>query len=678
MRRTAILIGAGLLFAAPVADAGLRFFSGRAALSAFDRMMAGHDRFSAGGVSFNIWSGTLDVDALAIQTPALSVRIGHLTYGQKTKDPLLGSLVAVAMAQQSDAKPHSLSSAVVDAAKEAAEAGKISAKDIVIDSKDATYKIPRIDVSGTGLDEDELAALFDAEDKTPIIERFAKVSASRITIPEVSIELKNSPTTAGFVYHDIELADVVKSHVAQGTMKSVSATLVSADGATLEATCGPVRTKDYDIAQNAKIMSETAKAQEPPKPLYGNLTVENCRIASDNKSDSAKVQTVIEIGSISASDVKGRPPMQSLAVAKELFDVNRPTLDDPDLLAKRNAYIADVYAAYEAGLVEMANLRVTGTAPEGASFSGSLAKVSLSHFAASKIDEIRFDDMSLDAGGTKVKLADFVLRGINFANITKLVQSKADERAPPLPVLDQILVDKLDVDVVDSKADANAHTRFQLAKFDMAGQNSIGGVPTHFVTGLEHFTMDLSTLKSAEAANIVALGYDKLDLSSRLAINFDAAKQELDVEDFSFIGKDMGAVKLSGQFSNVSQDLFSRDQAVAEAAIFSALVNRLEIKIENVGLFEKLIAAEAKKEGKSPEEIRRNYVAAASVNVPVILDNGPKAKLIGAALAKFAASSRNFHLIARAPNGLGASDFALVKEPGSLMEKLEIDVTANE
>jgi hypothetical protein len=677
MRRIAILLGAGLLFAAPVADTGLRFLSGRAGSAAFDRMLAAHDEINAGQISFDPWfdpwHSTLHVNNLVLRAQALSIRIGHLTYVQKAA----GSwLVSAASAQQNGAKTHDLSSAIRDAARTAAEAGTISAEDIVIESADATYKIPRIEVAGTDLDEDELADLFDVKNSAPIGEKFAQISAARITIPEVTVQLKNSPTTGEIVYRDIELGNVVKSHAAQATMKSLSVNLVAQEGATIEATCGPVRMKDFDIAQNAKIMSETAKAAEQPTPLYSSLTIDTCRIASDSKAKSGKVQTVIDIGSITASDVKGRPPMQSLASAKELFDLNRRGADDPDVVAKRNAYLSDIYACYEAGSVEMANLRVTGASPEGASFSGSLGKVSLAHFAASRIAELRFDDMSIDTSGSRVKLSGFALRGINLANIIKLMDNKADARSGP--VLDQVLVEKLDVDVVDSKTDTNAHTRFQLAKFDMSGTNSIAGIPTRFAMGLDHFIVDLAGLDSAAVADTLALGYDKLDLSGRLAINFDAAKQELGVEDFSVIGKDMGVVKLSGLFSKVNQDLFSYDQSIAEAALLAALINRLEIRIENAGLFEKIIAAAAKKEGKSPEEIRRGYVAAASVNVPLMLDNGPGAKLIGAALAKFVAAPKTFHLIARAPNGLGASDLTLIKEPGTLMQQLEIEATANE
>ena len=385
MRRTAILLGAGLLFAAPVTDAGLRFLSGHAALAALDRMTAGYDGFSASHISFDPWRGTLRVDNLALRAPALSIRIGHLTYAPQAASSFLAS---AAMAQQNGAKTHDLSSTLVDAARTAFEAGKISAENIVIDSDEATYEIPRIEIAGTDLREDELTALFDAKNSAPIGERFARISAARIAIPEVTIKFKNSPTTGDVVYRDIELNNVVKSRVAEGTMKSLSANLVAPEGATLAATCGPVTAKDFDIAQNAKIMSETGKAAEEPKPLYSSLTVGKCKITSDSKSDSANVRTVVEIDSISASEVKGRPPRQSLASAKELFDANRQDSDDPDLLAKRSAYLSDIYASYEAGLVEMANLRVAGTSSGGASFSGSFAKISLAHFAASRVGEI--------------------------------------------------------------------------------------------------------------------------------------------------------------------------------------------------------------------------------------------------------------------------------------------------
>jgi hypothetical protein len=140
----------------------------------------------------------------------------------------------------------------------------------------------------------------------------------------------------------------------------------------------------------------------------------------------------------------------------------------------------------------------------------------------------------------------------------------------------------------------------------------------------------------------------------------------------------MGAIKLSALIDNVTKDLFSGDSASMQAAAFGALIKRVEVRIDNAGLFEKAAAAQAKTQNKSLEEIKRSYVTAAAIAVPAMLDNRPAAKIIGAALAKFLANPKSFHLIAISADGLGAADFALMKEPSTLLDALDIKASANE
>jgi hypothetical protein len=646
MRRTAILLGIGLLFAVPIADAGLHRFSDEAATSALRRIAAASDHVSFRQAAFDPRSGTLRVDDLKVATPSASISIAHLTYAKRSATALLVSAAQAAT-------------------------GEISAENIVIDSTEATYKIPHIDMAGTDLSEEDLKALFDAKSSIAIAARLERISAAKIVIPEASVELKNMPTNGGLVYHGIELENVVKARAAQGMMSGLDATLITPDAGAVEVACGPGRIKDYDIAQNVRITSETAKEAEAPQLLYGSFSIDSCKITFD------KTKAVIDIGALSMTEVKGRPPQQSWESAKDLFGTDEQQSDDPELLAKRRAYLTDIYASYEVKAMEVRDMRFS-RAEDDRRVTGSITKISFAAFAASKIGEIRADDLNVDANGIKVKLASAALRGINLADIGKLATRRADDLTPPSPALDQFLAEGLDVDIADNKSDSDAHVRFQLAKFDMTGASSGDGVPAHFAFALDHFTIDLKSLNFANVAEVTALGYGRIDLSSRLAMNFDRDKQLLGLEDVSLSGKDMGAVKFSGDFSQVSSDLFSPDQAVAEAAVLSALINRVEIRIENAGLLERIIAAAAKRQGKPVAEIRRTYVEAVSVAVPAMLENGPSAKLIGAALAKFVAAPKNFHLVARAPNGLGASDFALIRQPGALMERLEIDVAANE
>ena len=177
---------------------------------------------------------------------------------------------------------------------------------------------------------------------------------------------------------------------------------------------------------------------------------------------------------------------------------------------------------------------------------------------------------------------------------------------------------------------------------------------------------------------MAALGYDKIDLSSQLDAHFDAAKQELGVDNLSLSGVDMGAVKIVCSFNNVSTGLFSADRAEMEAAALSVLLRRIEIRVENTGFFERLVAAAAKKNNKSPDEIRQTYVVGAAIGVPALLGDGPSAKALGAAIAKFVAAPKNLRIVAVAPQGVGAADLVLSKDPAVLMNKLSVEAAANE
>ena len=155
MRRTAILLGIGLLFAVPIADAGLHRFSDEAATSALRRIAAASYHVSFRQAAFDPWSGTLRVDDLEVATPSASIRIAHLTYAKRSATALLVSTAQAAT-------------------------GEISAENIVIDSTEATYKIPHIAMAGTDLSEEDLKALFDAKSGIAIAARLERISAAKI------------------------------------------------------------------------------------------------------------------------------------------------------------------------------------------------------------------------------------------------------------------------------------------------------------------------------------------------------------------------------------------------------------------------------------------------------------------------------------------------------------------
>ena len=104
-----------------------------------------------------------------------------------------------------------------------------------------------------------------------------------------------------------------------------------------------------------------------------------------------------------------------------------------------------------------------------------------------------------------------------------------------------------------------------------------------------------SDSKDAQLRQILSYGYNKLDLSAKIDLIYDEKAQTLAVKEVSTSGVNMGALRISGLFGNVSKDLFASDTAVAQGAALSSLIKNLDIRLDNTGLSDKILAVEAKK-----------------------------------------------------------------------------------
>ena len=168
------------------------------------------------------------------------------------------------------------------------------------------------------------------------------------------------------------------------------------------------------------------------------------------------------------------------------------------------------------------------------------------------------------------------------------------------------------------------------------------------------------------------MGYARLDLSSRLDVDWNKASGELAIDLLFFDAADMGSVNLAAQFANVTQDLASRDEQVAAAATRSVLIKKLDLRVENAGLFDRALAVQAKNDKQSIDEARQTDILRATLLLPTLLGNEPAARALGSALAKFIAAPKNFSLQALAPEGVGVADVELVQTPGALLKKIRL------
>ena len=133
-----------------------------------------------------------------------------------------------------------------------------------------------------------------------------------------------------------------------------------------------------------------------------------------------------------------------------------------------------------------------------------------------------------------------------------------------------------------------------------------------------------------------------------------------------------------GSLGNVTKDVFSLDEGLTMAAALGAVLMDAEVKIDNAGLFERALEIEAKKERKSVDQLRKDWISAAAVGIPALLDNSPAAKTIANAVAKFVAQPKNLRIGGKSAQGLGVADLALIGAPADLLKKISVSAAVNE
>ncbi len=651
MRRTAVFLGALLIVAVPIAETALHSSADRAARAEFTKLARDLTGLNAVNVSADPWRQDATIEGLTFRRSGLVLRVGRISLPFAAPQPLFASLAYA----QDIVAPH----------------GTISAENIEIDVGAMHYTIKSIALSGTALTKADLDSLLDPKSTVSIADRIGKFSASQITIPEIAMQTTLGSQTEKDSYRDIALSDVVNGRVGTATIGSLMSNLTSPEAGAMQTSYRPIKMIGLDLSLAARIVSEARKSDSEPRgTLYDSLEIGNGKILME------KSNLEVDMGALSAKDVKARPLRIPPSSAVALF-----AAQDADSKRQANAFIADVLDSFEVGRFDVADLRLTVTDKDEPG-TGTLGRISLSQMAHSKIAELGFETLAVQAQGSTVKIAALAFRDIDLGLLRNLAESKTGHDSASYgsnaSVVSEISLTGLDVDAGEAKTapEGGRRTRFQLGNLDLISADPVDGIPSHFSTVVDHFTLDLKDV-GGQLDEVAALGYARIDLSSRLEAHFDASKQELGLEDLSLSGMDMGAVKIACSFGNVNKDLFFGDQAQIEAAALSILIRRVEIDVEDTGLLERLITATAKKNNKSLDQTREDYANAAAANIATSLGDGPQAKAVATSIAKFIGNPKNLRIVAIAPDGIGVAELALIKDPNTLMNKLSIEA-ANE
>jgi hypothetical protein len=657
--RALLLASTALVALGALTSAGLDHVAGQRARGVADRL--------------GLIGGTIEADALAgrvvLRDATLPLGAGRVEIGALT---LQGRSLGLGL--------------IGPARADAATRGK----DIVVVWPFGTYRIPAIEAQGANISDAELAALFDAKAPTPLPERLAKLNAAAIVAPEVIAETKVGDQTQRLVYKDVRLANIVAGKVAQMTTAGANMTATNPDLGEISSVYGPMSVKAVDLPLAARFFSEKARPGEARAQLYAEFTLDGFQMKA------TKPGFDFRLAKASGTGVKVRPLTQGLSALMDLAAQGAKKKQDagaagPDPKAAA-AILADLFDAMELGGMEMSGFEGKAADKDGKPVAISLARMGFSGFGggAPRLGEMVYEGLKVSGDDARVALGGLAIRGLDLSNSLKTAMAVANGDAAAgqnpraaIPTLDQFVINGVDIDVAakDGKGNAEngARTKLQLGKFEFKGANYILGIPTKIGLALEKLAFDLGANPSdPQLKELASHGLKRIDASARVSAAWDEPKQELTLDDASFEGDRLGAIKLSLVAGNVGKELFSGNAAMAQAAALGAVLKKLDLAATDTGMLGLVLAMDAKQKGKTVDQARSEYVSAAAIGIPAMLGNHPSAKALGAAVSKFLAQPKNLKISVASKEGVGAADVAIMQSPADLLSKIELKAVANQ
>lgn len=523
-----------------------------------------------------------------------------------------------------------------------------------------TYRIPRLELSGSTLTAAELADLFKGDEKT-VDGRLARLSAKSLVIPSVSSETASAGVTERRQYRDVRAEDIRAGRIGALRTAGLERTVEKSNGGSVER-WGATLAKGVDLRQLVHIaLAVRADPQEALKPLVEEESVES--VAFEDKGERLAVTT----GRITMTGVKARAlasPAAQLLERLGKYDPDKPE-SDPALPKD----LVDAISSFSVASLDIRDLAANGKGePAEKPYSAKISRVAAGRIADARVGDLSLDGFSMrSSDGGVIALAHVGLRDARLASFVD----------NPIPLIGHIEVKGLEGDLPDARMGETARMKFSLAGAEADFKDVREIAPTRFSARMDNLSIDLAARGEAPStAHFLALGYRSLDLSAALAGEWREKTQEAVFAPLRFEGKDMGAATVDVTFGDVSSAVFSTMPIVAKAAALASSLKSVALTVEGGGLIDRVLALEAKQDKKPIEKARADYAKSAATVATALLGGGDKAKKVADALSAYIMTPKRLHVRLSSQKGINALD-VLGKNFADLFESMEVEATAD-
>jgi hypothetical protein len=539
----------------------------------------------------------------------------------------------------------------------------------------SAYIIPSAEIRGTTLSREDLANLLDPGSAVPLPDRVARLAASEIVIPEMRAETTAGAVRQSAVYRDVRVLQIGAGRAASAASGGGSFDGTSAEGPS-RGTFARMEISDIDLGLMVALLEPQPDA--PPAELrrvYGAFSLEGLTTEGPKGARS-------RIARMAGRDFRAKPTREGWIATANAFagstDLNKAS---PAERGRVVAAMLDLFEAFEIGSIEATGIEFSDAGGKDA--AGRIGRIA--YESGARGGEFRIE--ALEAGGDdgRVRIASFSVGGISLApmlasarDLAGKAEIGAAEMRRLIPIVGSVRLTGLDVSTKGNPKTREAPTQASAGLFELLADKPVEGIPTELRLNLRDLSVPIAGTKDEQAKQLLALGYNRIEASLTADLGWNEAAQELVVRELSAQGAGMGNLVLRGVVGNLSREAFSGDEALAAIAWTGATARSLDIVVRNGGLLERVLGQQAAAKKRSIDDMRREYGMAAVVAIPVMLGNSPASKALGQAVARFVAKpgTLTVQLRTRDPAGLGVADFIGAPDPTSIIEKVEINATA--
>ncbi|MET3892104.1 hypothetical protein ABIE41_003180 [Bosea sp. OAE506] len=561
-----------------------------------------------------------------------------------------------------------------------------------------TLSAPKLEVKGSPLEREAFRSLLDIKSGETALARIDRLSASEIRAPELVVEVAQGKQKQVTTYRDVRFSDIRDGQIARGESAGGSLAGQNPDGGKLSGTLLAMRFEGLDMRQTARVLVDRVPAgqTEPVRPLLR-------RAEQDGYSIDMGPAGKISFGRATSRDMAagvGPEPLGDLltrAMAlSEQTAAGGASKDDPvrrEAEKRMGIALLGFYDRVEIGSGEIRDMVMTVVDPKAAKPGAkpdpveiSIARIAYGQDAPAK-SGFALEGLRFAGGGARGMVDSISYVGFSYGPVVKaLLEDLGRPGSGPdmsdwrryVPTLGTMRLAGLTVDAPPAARGA-APVKVGIGTFEMKAGEQLNGIPTSLSLTLDKLVAPITEGAGNPAAkDLIAMGIRSLDLSARIDLAWEAARNELAIRQIALGGAGLARLEASATLGNVTKDLFSNDAALAQVAALGATARGLTAKLENFGLVEKLIANEARKAGRKPDEMRQQFAMIASLGLASILGPSDAAKTLTAAVSRFVAKPGTLTLDAKAKSasGLGLADVITITDPTEILDKIELKADA--